>query len=128
MHRARGNDHPVSGIQREPAIIGFECERDRTVNAVQDLRVSVAVRGVAIIGPVRPRVAATRLAAQPGHQLLGARHATDSKIARVKPRFLADCNVGRLARRLRALGYDASGRICWTATNWQRMREVFAGL
>jgi len=26
----------------------------------------------------------------------------------VKPRFIADCNVGRLARWLRALGYDAS--------------------
>lgn len=26
----------------------------------------------------------------------------------VKPRFVADCNVGRLARWLRALGYDAS--------------------
>jgi uncharacterized protein len=25
----------------------------------------------------------------------------------VRPRFLADCNVGRLARWLRALGYDA---------------------
>jgi uncharacterized protein len=35
-------------------------------------------------------------------------HASDSKIAWVKPRFLADCNVGRLARWLRALGYDAS--------------------
>ena len=33
---------------------------------------------------------------------------TDSKIASVRPRFLADCNVGRLARWLRALGYDAS--------------------
>src|SRR5438046_8104134 len=33
---------------------------------------------------------------------------TDSKIASMKPRFLADCNVGRLARWLRALGYDAS--------------------
>src|SRR2546430_3339443 len=32
----------------------------------------------------------------------------DSKIAWVRPRFLADCNVGRLARWLRALGYDAS--------------------
>src|SRR5438094_9150699 len=31
-----------------------------------------------------------------------------SKIAWVRPRFLADCNVGRLARWLRALGYDAS--------------------
>jgi len=26
----------------------------------------------------------------------------------VEPRFVADCNVGRLARWLRALGYDAS--------------------
>ena len=26
----------------------------------------------------------------------------------LRPRFLADCNVGRLARWLRALGYDAS--------------------
>ena len=26
----------------------------------------------------------------------------------MKPRFIADCNVGRLARWLRALGYDAS--------------------
>ena len=26
----------------------------------------------------------------------------------MRPRFLADCNVGRLARWLRALGYDAS--------------------
>src|SRR5438874_682455 len=33
---------------------------------------------------------------------------TDSKIGSVRPRFLADCNVGRLARWLRALGYDAS--------------------
>src|SRR4030081_1312434 len=29
-------------------------------------------------------------------------------MAEMKPRFLADCNVGRLARWLRALGYDAS--------------------
>src|SRR4030081_668293 len=29
-------------------------------------------------------------------------------MAMVKPRFLADCNVGRLARCLGALGYDAS--------------------
>src|SRR2546430_17490788 len=29
-------------------------------------------------------------------------------MADVRPRFLADCNVGRLARWLRALGYDAS--------------------
>ena len=30
------------------------------------------------------------------------------RLLRVKPRFIADCNVGRLARWLRALGYDAS--------------------
>ncbi|HEX2646378.1 MAG TPA: Mut7-C RNAse domain-containing protein, partial [Candidatus Dormibacteraeota bacterium] len=30
------------------------------------------------------------------------------RLASVRPRFLADCNVGRLARWLRALGYDAS--------------------
>src|SRR5437660_12746445 len=29
-------------------------------------------------------------------------------MADLRPRFLADCNVGRLARWLRALGYDAS--------------------
>lgn len=29
-------------------------------------------------------------------------------LQKVKPRFIADCNVGRLARWLRALGYDAS--------------------
>lgn len=29
-------------------------------------------------------------------------------MGKMKPRFLADCNVGRLARWLRALGYDAS--------------------
>src|ERR671924_1426345 len=29
-------------------------------------------------------------------------------MASVRPRFLADCNVGRLARWLRAMGYDAS--------------------
>src|SRR5438067_1492361 len=33
---------------------------------------------------------------------------SDSKIVSVRARFLADCNVGRLARWLRALGYDAS--------------------
>src|SRR5437764_11588586 len=33
---------------------------------------------------------------------------TDSKIACMRPRFLADCNVVRLARWIRALGYDAS--------------------
>jgi uncharacterized protein len=30
----------------------------------------------------------------------------------MEPRFVADCNVGRLARWLRALGYDASYHAC----------------
>ena len=30
------------------------------------------------------------------------------RLGAMKPRFVADCNVGRLARWLRALGYDAS--------------------
>ena len=30
------------------------------------------------------------------------------RLGAMKPRFIADCNVGRLARWLRALGYDAS--------------------
>ena len=69
------------------------------------------MRRVAVARPVRPQVAAGRLAAQSLHQFVlqpPARHAPDSKIASMKPRFLADCNVGRLARWLRALGYDAS--------------------
>jgi uncharacterized protein with PIN domain len=66
------------------------------------------VSRVAIARPVRPRVAGGRLSSQPGHQVFWSSHATDSKIGSVKPRFLADCNVGRLARWLRALGYDAS--------------------
>jgi uncharacterized protein len=64
------------------------------------------VGGVPIAGSVRPRIAAGRLSAQPDHQVFT--HRPDSKIAWVNPRFLADCNVGRLARWLRALGYDAS--------------------
>src|SRR6185437_6319758 len=49
-----------------------------------------------------------RLTAELCHQVVLSAHRHDSKIASVKPRFLADCNVGRLARWLRALGYDAS--------------------
>ena len=69
------------------------------------------MRRVAIVWPVRPCVAAGGLASQSPHEIvlqLPACHALDSKIASMKPRFLADCNVGRLARWLRALGYDAS--------------------
>src|SRR4029077_10849931 len=39
---------------------------------------------------------------------LQGRARLDSKIGSVRPRFLADCNVGRLARWLRAPGVDAS--------------------
>jgi uncharacterized protein with PIN domain len=35
-------------------------------------------------------------------------HGPIIRLLSVRPRFLADCNVGRLARWLRALGYDAS--------------------
>jgi uncharacterized protein with PIN domain len=109
MNRARRQHHAVSRLQLDPlAVLRFEVERDRSFDAVEHLLVRVAVCRITIARPVRPRVAACRLFAQPGHQVFGSRHATDSKIAGVKPRFLADCNVGRLARWLRALGYDAS--------------------
>ena len=106
VDRARRQDHAISALQLDPPPTGFEDERDRTVDAIKDLLVLMAVGRVAITRSVRPRVAAGGLAAQAGHEVLA--HAPDSKIAWVKPRFLADCNVGRLARWLRALGYDAS--------------------
>jgi uncharacterized protein len=109
VNRAGGQRHAISLLQIDPlSILRFENERDRTADAVEDLLVRVAVGPIAIARPVRPRVAAGRLSAQPSHKVFGSRHATDSKIGPVKPRFLADCNVGRLARWLRALGYDAS--------------------
>src|SRR5260370_242592 len=48
------------------------------------------------------------LPAQSRHQIVQRRHPSILEFELVKPRFLADCNVGRLARWLRALGYDAS--------------------
>src|ERR1700693_2952351 len=96
-------------MQLDPfPVLCLEDERDRSVNAVEDLLVRVAMGRVAITRSVRPGVAAGRLGAQPRHEVPNGRHASDSKIGSVKPRFLADCNVGRLARWLRALGYDAS--------------------
>src|SRR5439155_308075 len=86
-------------------------ERDGSVDAVEHLLIGVAVRRVAVARPLRPGVTAGRFAAQSLHQFVlqpPACHAPDSKIAWMKPRFVADCNVGRLARWLRALGYDAS--------------------
>src|SRR5712691_8848299 len=111
MHCSGRQHHPVARVQDQLLALVFEHERDGPVDAVQHLLIRVAVRRVAVARPVGPRVAAGRLATQSLHQLVvqpPARHASDSKIASMKPRFLADCNVGRLARWLRALGYDAS--------------------
>lgn len=109
MNRAGGQHHTISRLEFDPLpVLCFEDERDRSVDAVQDLLVRVPVGRIPIARSVRPGVAVGGLAAQPCDQVLGSRHASDSKIAVVKPRFLADCNVGRLARWLRALGYDAS--------------------
>ena len=108
MNGSCGQHHAVSGLQIQAPALVFEHEGDRTIDAIKDLLVGVVVRRVAVARPVGPRVAAARLGLQPGHQVIQGRHGTDSKIALVRPRFLADCNVGRLARWLRALGYDAS--------------------
>jgi uncharacterized protein len=108
VDRSRRQDHAIAAVQLEPAAVRFKNESDRTVNAIEHLVVFVAVGGVAVCWPVRPRVAVVGLRAQLCHQGLHGRHGHDSKIGLVKPRFLADCNVGRLARWLRALGYDAS--------------------
>ena len=108
MNRAGRQDHAVTRLQLEPAALLLEHERNRAFDAIKDLLVTVAVRRVSISRPVRPRIAVGRLAAKLRHQVVLSRHRHDSKIALVKPRFLADCNVGRLARWLRALGYDAS--------------------
>lgn len=105
MHRSGRQHHPVARLQLEPRALVSKHERDRAVDAVQHLLVAVAVRPVQIAGSVGPGVATAGFGTQPAHQVFDA---TDSKIAGVKPRFLADCNVGRLARWLRALGYDAS--------------------
>ena len=108
MDRAGRQDHPVARLQLEPAPLALQHKHDGAINAVQDLLVTVAVRRVSIARPVRPRIAISRLSAKLRHQVVPGGHRHDSKIALVKPRFLADCNVGRLARWLRALGYDAS--------------------
>src|SRR5260370_34029518 len=111
MHCSGRQHHPIARVQDQLLAVVFEHERDGSVVAVQHLLIRVAVRSIAIARPVGPRVAAGRLATQSLHELFlqpPARHAPDSKIASMKPRFLADCNVGRLARWLRALGYDAS--------------------
>src|SRR5579872_2998240 len=108
MNRSRRQHHAIARLERELATLALQIERDRPIDAVQDLLVRVAVCRVAIARTVRPRIASGRLRLQLRHQILADAHSTDSKIASMKPRFVADCNVGRLARWLRALGYDAS--------------------
>lgn len=108
MHRAGRQHHSITGCQLESPSLCHEVKSDRAIGAIEDLLIRVAVGRVAISGPVRPRVTVLCLRAQPGHEIFPGPHPHDSKIAVVKPRFLADCNVGRLARWLRALGYDAS--------------------
>src|SRR6185437_8447566 len=61
MHGSGRQHHAIPSLQLEPAILTFEREGDRTVDAVEDLLVTVRVRGVAVAGPVGPRVAAARL-------------------------------------------------------------------
>src|SRR5260370_23072226 len=106
--RAGGQHHAVAGLQNELPHLPLQDERDRAIHAVQDLLIWVAVRRIAIVRPVRPRVARARFPSQRRHQIVQRRHASILEFESVKPRFLADCNVGRLARWLRALGYDAS--------------------
>ena len=100
--------HPVAGLQLESPAVVFKDECDRAVDAVQDLLEVVAMSCIAVAWPIRPRVATAGLRPELRHQFVEGTHRADSKIASVRPRFLADCNVGRLARWLRALGYDAS--------------------
>src|SRR5260370_1220532 len=101
-------DHAVAGLEHELPSLPLQDERDRAVHAVQDLFVRVAVRRIAVMWPVGPRVARARLPLERRHQVVHGRHVSILEFESVKPRFLADCNVGRLARWLRALGYDAS--------------------
>src|SRR5260370_33696578 len=65
VDRARRQHHAVSGSQFDPLrVLRLEYERDRSINAVEDLLVRVAVRRVTIARSVGPRVAAARPAAQ----------------------------------------------------------------
>src|SRR5260370_17859463 len=108
MHSPRRQHHAISGLQLEPSTVLLEHERDRSIDAVQHLLVRMAVRRIPVVWAVRPRVAAGGFGAQLVHQSLGSGHEPILRLHSVKLRFLADCNVGRLARWLRALGYDAS--------------------
>src|SRR5437667_1792159 len=74
MHRPRGQDHAVSGLQLEAAALAFEHEGDRSIDAVKYLLVAVAVSRVAVARAVRPRVAAGGLGFELCHQLVECRH------------------------------------------------------
>src|SRR5712692_6438450 len=74
MHGPRGQHHAVAGLQIQASALALEHERDRAVDAVEDLLEAVAVRRVAVVRAVRPRVAAARLGTQPCHQLVEGGH------------------------------------------------------
>src|SRR5713226_7349310 len=74
MDRAGGQHHPVARLELELPRRLLDHERDRAVDAVEDFLVGVAVRCVAIAGPVRPRVARGGLLAQGRHQVVQRRH------------------------------------------------------
>src|SRR5229473_924683 len=57
MHGAGRQDHSVARLQLEASPHALQDECDRSVDAVKDLLVRVAVRGIPIVWPIRPRVA-----------------------------------------------------------------------
>src|ERR1700674_265350 len=74
MNSAGGQNHPISRLQVEAPSLQLEHETDRSVDAVEDLLIGVAVGRVSVAGPVRPRVAAARLTPQLCHQVIEACH------------------------------------------------------
>src|SRR6266849_8100238 len=70
MHRPGGQHDPVSRLQLEAFAIAFEHKRDRSVDAVEDLLVTVAVGGVTVARPIRPRVAPGGLGLQLCHHVV----------------------------------------------------------
>src|SRR6267378_1891194 len=74
MHGPGGQHHPVSRAQLEAFAIALQHKRDRSVDAVEDLLVTVAVGGITVARPVRPRVAAGGLGLQLCHQVLERLH------------------------------------------------------
>src|SRR5437763_15170068 len=74
MDRPGGQDHVVSRPQEQALAARLEDEGDGAVNAVEDLLVGVAVGRIAVVGTVRPGVAALGLRLQLRHQLRGGCH------------------------------------------------------